>query len=86
MSKVFNLPVKRHFQRINEADNTPRFDTEAIEAAVIAINKHDEMAIKLSEFRAFFEGIIEHAPEGAPVESLEIYRGFIEDIDATLGN
>lgn len=57
---------------------------EEMKAMKIALESHDKMAVKLSEFRAFFEGIIEHAPSDSPVESLEIYRGFIDQIDEVL--
>ena len=49
-------------------------------------SRHDLMAEKLVNHRAYFEGIIEHAPEDTPVEVLDMYRGFVEQIDEVLNH
>ena len=57
-----------------------------VRAANKAIKSHDTMAEMLCNHRAFFEGIIEHAPENTPVEQLDMYRGFIEQIHEVLNH
>lgn len=83
MSKVFG-------NRVNEngfdLSGTLMLIGPEKEAAIQAILNHDSMAELLCNHRAFFEGIIEHAPEGTPVDHLEMYRGFIEQIDEVLNH
>lgn len=43
MSEVFDLPVRRHYQVIEQQGSIQRFDTVAINAAVHAINTHDNL-------------------------------------------
>jgi hypothetical protein len=89
MSKYFNLPVGQgDVMRINRfcMVDEQNDGVAPFEAAEHAINTHDAMAEMLCNHRAFFEGIIEHAPEGTPVEQLEMYRGFVQQIDEVLGN
>jgi hypothetical protein len=61
-------------------------DDEKAQAAAHAINTHDQMAVLLSSHRAFFEGILEHAPADAPIESLDIYHNMINEIDEVLNH
>lgn len=89
MRKYFNLPIgKGDITRINRfcMIDENNEGVAPFEAAEHAVNVHDKMAEMLVNYRAFFEGIIEHAPKGTPKDQIKMYRGFIAQIDEVLGN
>ena len=89
MSQLFNLPLPLDsILKINEKAMVEHENdgVAPFEAAVQAINAHDKMAELLCNHRAYFEGIIEHAPEDTPVEFLDMYRGFVDQIDEVLNH
>ncbi len=43
-----------------------------------------ELVNLIKSHREFFEGIVKHAPEGAPKEQVDIYRDMIKQIDEVL--
>ncbi len=68
----------------NSGLNEVQIDSERAVTLCEMASKSIDRGVKLVEFRAFFEGIIDNAPIDAPVESLDIYRGFIDQIDEVL--
>lgn len=68
----------------NSGLNEVQIDSEHAVTLCEMASKSIDCGVKLVEFRAFFEGVIDNAPSDTPVESLDIYRGFIEQIDEVL--